>query len=230
MILPCREHGPSSGEAPWLAWGPWRALDVHDLVWRAFFAALRLPVEYRLDHLRLAFVWHGSSPDTACYIITWFWLPSFHFAWIVLPYHRWEARLPAKCLDARVPILLAERIAAPVYVAAMPPGIDSFWASCDRCLTLPDDYEGHYVYFPHVGSDHSQLWCQCPHCGALGVQFEGRAMRNCDCSQGEDGGHNPHSRALCLAYQAARDCLVSHHSCHALCPWTPLAAPPALRR
>ena len=67
-----------------------------------------------------------------------------------------------------------------------------------------NSYEG------FVPADDGYLWCQCPECGALGVQYEGRSARNYHskkCSIGKskvDRVHNVNSPELLWAYAVAR--------------------------
>jgi len=204
-------------------WRHWRAPDPHDLAWRVFFGALRMPVEYRVGHLRLACVWRGALPDASCYTVTWFWLPSLAKGWLVLPPLPVEEPIGY----ALAPVTsLARLIGAPLYIATMPPALSSSWSDlCGRCPSLPDDYEGYYVVYPDPGWDHLQQWCQCPSCGAIDVQFEARAARNCGCRPDDDRGHNAHTLALCGAYQAAQACLRDQPLHAVSCLWRELCAP-----
>lgn len=88
---------------------------------------------------------------------------------------------------------------------------------------LPDweDYDGEgaiaYFYeqasgepFPEeeggYGSDSHYLWCQCPECGRMDLQFDGRADRiacNCTKSAHGDKGYNYDSPRLKGAYKTA---------------------------
>jgi hypothetical protein len=54
MLLSC----PDRGEKPRLraqpvCWGRWQAPDFHDVAWRILFAALRISVEYMVEHIFL---------------------------------------------------------------------------------------------------------------------------------------------------------------------------------
>jgi hypothetical protein len=57
------------------------------------------------------------------------------------------------------------------------------------------------------GWDSPYLWCECPHCGRVGIQFEGRSDRiGCDCPKSSHGdkGYNSDSARLIRAYEIAR--------------------------
>jgi hypothetical protein len=58
-------------------------------------------------------------------------------------------------------------------------------------------------------SDNGQWWCECPYCHKVGIQFEGRAARLCECSEG-DRMHNAESPRLLEAYTAARQARFEH--------------------
>lgn len=53
------------------------------------------------------------------------------------------------------------------------------------------------------GEDEHYIWCECPHCGKVGICFDGRADRlpcNCPKSVHGDKGHNFETKKLELAY------------------------------
>ena len=59
-----------------------------------------------------------------------------------------------------------------------------------------------------IPGDPSYYWCQCPACGSLGIQFDGRSARNnhkkdCTALTG-DKGYNLNSLPLLQAYKEAR--------------------------
>jgi hypothetical protein len=63
-----------------------------------------------------------------------------------------------------------------------------------------------------VDYDHHHLWCECPKCGKIGIEFDGRAERidcqcGCGCASGLGGcdrRYNFDSPRLVSAYNAAR--------------------------
>jgi hypothetical protein len=65
-------------------------------------------------------------------------------------------------------------------------------------------------FFPRQGVDFNYLFCECPFCGAFGVEFDGRSARiGCGCKQhtriaNGDKTYTPDSAALLLAYRVAR--------------------------
>jgi hypothetical protein len=64
-------------------------------------------------------------------------------------------------------------------------------------------------YCGYVHADEGHLFCECPRCGKIGIQFEARAGRLCDCFD-TDRGHNGLSPNLVRAYQAARGARFEH--------------------
>lgn len=58
-------------------------------------------------------------------------------------------------------------------------------------------------FLPHGGDDSPYYWCECDVCGAVGIEFEGRAGRLCQCT-GDDKNYRANSRRLLAAYAAAR--------------------------
>jgi hypothetical protein len=72
---------------------------------------------------------------------------------------------------------------------------------------------GAYLYDSLESWDNEHMWCECPKCGKLGIEFEGRANRlPCDCFDGEkDGkGYNEYSKKLIDAYEAASQARFEH--------------------
>ena len=68
-------------------------------------------------------------------------------------------------------------------------------------IEYQDDYSGtiHCMYW-----DCCYYFCECPTCGKIGFQFEGRADRlSCKCEKHGDRGHNTNSPRLIVAYQKA---------------------------
>lgn len=67
---------------------------------------------------------------------------------------------------------------------------------------------------PSGGGDSGHIWCVCPYCGSLGIEFEGRAFR-IGCCEGnrradEDRVHNGDHPRLLGAYRAARQARFEH--------------------
>ena len=66
-----------------------------------------------------------------------------------------------------------------------------------------------WAYFPNGTMDQGYWWCECPDCGAMGIEFEGRSDR-LPCKQlgcpthANDKTRTPDSDRLLSAYAAAR--------------------------
>lgn len=75
-------------------------------------------------------------------------------------------------------------------------------------------------FFPGGGVDNHYLWCECPFCHALGIEFDGRSDRlsckrelGCPAVNG-DKGYNSGSPRLTAAYEIARASRFDGHD-----PW-----------
>lgn len=201
VFLTCSRHG-RQGREPESAreWLGARGHDLHALAWRVFFAALRLPAEYRVEHLRIAFVWQGDAPDTCCREVAWYWLPSLGSGWLTIPGE--EGAWQMEWMVARA---LARHLRVPLYVATMPPGVHPRVSSCRHCLMLPADYRGHYLAPPDEGPEHDfpddcgRLWRWCSRCGPVCI----RPDALCHCGEQPDPA-SFHASRLCFAGQMVR--------------------------
>lgn len=71
----------------------------------------------------------------------------------------------------------------------------------EHCIDFHDRIELH-----HPAWDWGQAFCICPRCGAVGIEYEGRAARVCGekCCPGNDRGHNASfAPRLIAAYECA---------------------------
>ena len=69
-------------------------------------------------------------------------------------------------------------------------------------------YDDDNSYNGFVSGDNSYYWCECPDCGAVGTQFDGRSARNkhvsgCKALTG-DKGYNLNSPRIIAAWKASR--------------------------
>lgn len=69
-----------------------------------------------------------------------------------------------------------------------------------------------WPYSGYIPGDCYYRWCECPACGKVGIQFDGRAARICgkQCLPDSDKSYNTHSTRLLSAYQAARGARFEH--------------------
>ena len=197
MLLSCRRHSRRDLPRARFAWLDARADDPHDTAWGVFFSALRIPAEYRLEHLRLAIVWQDDMPDVLCREVGWHWLPSLGAAWMVLP----------ETGSTEWPLVraLARHLGLPLYVATMPPGAHPAHGGCRYCLPLPPHYRGHYLVFPAhevdiaFPDDLDLAWRWCPQCGptCAGVSD------SCACGALPEPA-SFHNTRMCFAGQAVK--------------------------
>ncbi len=85
---------------------------------------------------------------------------------------------------------------------------------CPCLTTPPSDHIGGDYSFNEIPSfdvhlsdncwDRNYMWCECPHCGMLGIEYMGRADRiSCECPKSAHGdkGYNYDSERLIRAYR-----------------------------
>lgn len=91
---------------------------------------------------------------------------------------------------------LAEKTDSLLFVLAGQPGDSG-----------PHVYDSDYIgYLFGKYGDNGHIWCDCPECGSLEIQHEGRIERNkhADSCSGRYDRHTPTSPRLIRAYNAAR--------------------------
>lgn len=77
-------------------------------------------------------------------------------------------------------------------------------------IFLDEDSNQGYMAWP--GYDVGHFFCECPECGAIGIEFETRANRiACDCMDNENSFLNPATDRLLRAYDAAIEARFEHH-------------------
>jgi hypothetical protein len=149
--------------------------------WAVFFLYLNIPYEYEPE---------GFNLGEAGYYLPDFWLPQQE-CWVEIKPGR-----PSDEETARLEALVnTSGHRGYIFYGAVP---------------YPDPSEQHDPesahYLDTYGWDCTHWWCECPKCGSLDIQFEGRAERNkCDCFDAEKkhiSGYG--TRRLQEAYAAAR--------------------------
>ena len=128
--------------------------------WAVFMDSMRVKWVYELDGYRL--------PSGVCYLPD-FYLPDLA-AWM-------EVKNPAAvnfaAEKAKVEGLVS-LTGKPAYFFDFPPALPKY-----------ADYEKGQICFLQQGDaawDDGYLWCECPQCGQVGFQYDGRADRiNCGC-------------------------------------------------
>lgn len=140
--------------------------------WATFFDYLLIPWEYEKE---------GYDLGDGLWYLPDFWLPQQN-CWIEIKGDSPTAEEELKCR------LLAQQSGKEVLLFAGP-------------IRIQEDTPENY-YFAQVdgGMDWNYLWCECPECGKIGIEFEARAGRQCGHSEWK---HTPYSPKIIAAYQAA---------------------------
>lgn len=154
--------------------------------WAVFFKKLGIKYEYEKEGFNLDGNWY--LPD--------FWLPNQQ-CWIEIKGEEPTAE------EIEIASKLAHHSGYIVYIffgQIEIPGADN-------------ENDGAYLYDSLELSDNCQFWCECPKCGELGIEFEGRAHRlpcNCFDEEKDRRGYNAHSEKLIAAYKAAKFARFEH--------------------
>jgi hypothetical protein len=126
--------------------------------WAVFFDALGISYRYEAEGYDLRGVWY--LPD--------FWLPDLKIFIEIKPRGEEPTDLEIEKL-----VRLAEGTGYPAFLFADDPELK------DGRIVPP---EAHVAY-PLTGTDFPMLWCECPDCGSLGIQWNGFSDR-LPCKQG----------------------------------------------
>lgn len=153
--------------------------------WAVFMDSLEIPFEYEPEAYDL---------DGICYLPD-FWLPDQDCFLEVKPNR--EATHEETVKAARLAIFTKKD----VFISKGPPTLqlNGFTWICYQPAT---DKRGDQML-----CGESRFWCECPHCGRLELQFDGRSDRiKCGCPKSEHGdkGYNFDSPRLSKAYNAAQ--------------------------
>jgi len=114
-------------------------------------------------------------------------------------------------------ILLCEHTGKNVYILVGQPSCpcfytpNQFYGNNSKMEYFGCDLTAKYDWDRGAQQDSHYLWCECPKCGKIGIQFDGRAERIlCGCAI--DGRlHNFNSPRLVSAYNAARGYRFEHN-------------------
>ena len=159
--------------------------------WAVFFDAAGIPWVYEKEGFDLGRV--------GCYLPD-FWLPDQN-CWVEIKGQEPNVR------EERVAMALALIVGFPVYLF-----VGDFYIRGGSCR-VPEAH----VWQPTSGDrprqleffDQGHIWCECAHCGRMGIQYQGRSARlpcdeSCDKDRSSDRLHNWDSERLTEAYRAAR--------------------------
>ncbi|MEN2464926.1 hypothetical protein [Ornithinibacillus sp. JPR2-1] len=203
--------------------------------WAVFFDSLGIKWEYEPEGFELLLTekdsdlfesqedwqdlrkkWMGKT----LYYLPDFWLPDLNL-WVEVKGNDITEEEDIKAS------LLAERTGSSVFVVGNIPYIDpeniDVWYFSDGTPTYDDgntfaytsDYKGDIITGLQ-GRDHPYVFCECPFCGKIGCEFDGRAARlECSCKGHEeymngDKTYNTATPRLVNAYNKARQARFEH--------------------
>lgn len=166
--------------------------------WAAFFDAVGLARAYEVG---------GFEPACGRWIASGFWLPGVgrHVEVREWPGQRVDGDFwPEHAAWAGDEVAL-DTPAARLVIIYGPPGYRGRPQAAEHRgyrIATAWDVEDDFLYSGYVWGDSRYVWTECPACGKVGIEFEGRAGRLCDCL-GDDKVRNNLSPRLVRAYEAA---------------------------
>lgn len=121
--------------------------------WAVFFKTMN--IKYIYEH-------EGFDLGQAGWYLPDFYLPEYDYQVEIKP----TDDVPSDEIE-KVRSLAKERTDGSVYILHGVPG-------------LPDGYDGEYYATAlfQTGEDYPYFWCECPECGSVDLQFDGRSARN----------------------------------------------------
>jgi hypothetical protein len=169
--------------------------------WAGFFDALGLAYSYEVG---------GLEPACGRWIPSGFWLPEVGRQVEVREWPRRQVREdfwpehPAWVGDDEDVLLDGPAgrlvvIYGPPYYKGKPHAGEHAGYRIATAGDLADDF----LYGAYIRNDNQYLWTECPACGKVGIEYEGRAGRLCACFGGADKVRNNLSPRLVRAYEAA---------------------------
>jgi hypothetical protein len=170
-----------------------------DARWAAFFDALGLAYSYEVGGLELG---------CGRWIPSGFWLPGVKRQ---VEGREWPGRRVPADFWPDHPAWAGDDIAvdgpaARLVVIYGPPGYRARPQAAEYlgyCIANAWDPADDFLNSAYIVGDSLYVWTECPACGKVGIEFEGRAGRLCDCFPGNDRVHNNLSPRLVRAYAAA---------------------------
>lgn len=176
-----------------------------DARWAAFFDALGLAYSYEIGGLELG---------CGRWIAPTFWLPEVGRHVEVRASTEltvWPGRVNPDDFWPEHPAWAGDDFgvagpAARLVVIYGPPGCrgkPQVSEVLGRRIATSWDPADDFLYSAYIWGDRLYVWTECPVCGKVGIEFEGRAGRLCGCFPGNDRVRNNLSPRLVQAYEAA---------------------------
>jgi hypothetical protein len=153
--------------------------------WAVFFNSLKIPYEYEKE---------GFSLSSGYYLPD-FWLPKQNY-WIEIKATYPNEEELSLCRE----LTRESHHKSLLFFGTIP---NPLWVDSSGPYSLSRDDSQNESAILDGGVDWHYTWCECPKCGILGIEYDGRAARLCKCFD-YDKGYNGASPNLLNAYLAAR--------------------------
>lgn len=165
--------------------------------WAVFFDALGVPYQYEPE---------GFDLGKAGYYLPDFYLPE-QDRWVEIKPDSWPSHPVFDMMDE-------DHTLWSLVVLVGQPWLDPDAVSCHsyrgHTLCSTDSGDGpHWGYQGFISCDHPYLWCECPVCHTVGIEFDGRSARLCACLN-VNKAYNTGSPRLLAAYREARQARFEH--------------------
>jgi hypothetical protein len=169
-----------------------------DARWAGFFAALGLTYSYEVG---------GFETGCGRWIPSSFWLPDVGRH---VEVREWPGQRVPEDFWPEHPAWDGDKVgvdgpATRLVVIYGPPGYRGrphMEEHRGRAIATAGDPEDDFLYSAYIWGDSLYIWTECPICGKVGIEYEGRAGRLCACFP-DDKVRNNLSPRLVRAYAAA---------------------------
>jgi len=153
--------------------------------WAIFFDSLGIKWEYEKE---------GYNLGNGIYYLPDFWLPQLDCFIEIKPIKASEEELKKAEL-----LCAGTKKTVHIFDKGFPDKQEDF---------NEGDFSQSFFYVQEcAGMDYNYLFCECPHCGKIGIQYDGRADRiDCNCKRSSHGdkGYNNYSKKIKQAFNNAK--------------------------